>query len=103
MKNVLVTVASVAFLTGCATCNSYDADDPVVGNWGLKLGYEDMSAGHMIVSRDADGVAKASVLWRWASPEPMKNTVLPWTTDAILPTRTGNLLRHFRRGTILSG
>ena len=76
MKNVLVTVASAAFLTGCATCNSYDADDPVVGNWGLKLGYEDMSAGHMIVSRDADGVAKASVLWRWASPEPMKNVVL---------------------------
>ena len=64
-------------LAGCCTCDfGVDPKDPVVGNWGLKLGYENMNAGHMIVSRDADGKAQAVVLWRWASPIPMKNVVL---------------------------
>ena len=64
-------------LAGCCTCDfGVDPKDPVVGNWGLKLGYDSMNAGHMIVSRDANGAAQALVLWRWASPIPMKNVVL---------------------------
>ena len=64
-------------LAGCCTCDfGVDPKDPIVGNWGLKLGYDRMNAGHMIVSRDADGKAQAVVLWRWASPIPMKNVVL---------------------------
>ena len=64
-------------LAGCCTCDyGVDPKDPVVGNWGLRLGYDNMSAGHMIVSRDADGRAQALVLWRWGSPTEMKNVVL---------------------------
>ena len=50
--------------------------DPVVGNWGLRLPYSSMNAGHMIVSRDADGKPQALVLWRWASPVPMKSCAI---------------------------
>ncbi len=67
---VAVTLAAIA--GGGAPC----LKDPMVGNWGLRLGYESMNAGHMILSRDADGKAQALVLWRWASPIPMQNVVL---------------------------
>jgi len=58
-------------LAGCATCDKNC--DPVIGSWGLKLDYDKMNAGHMIVSRDADGNAHALLLWRWASPEKIDN------------------------------
>ena len=76
-KILSLLAAGVSF-AGCISCCDYGVDpkDPAVGNWGLKLGYENMNAGHMIVSRDADGSAQALVLWRWASPIPMKNVVL---------------------------
>ncbi|MBQ6136867.1 MAG: DUF1080 domain-containing protein [Kiritimatiellae bacterium] len=73
--NTLLSAAAALTLAGCATCASYDADDPVVGNWGLRLHYGSMDAGHMILSRDADGRPQALVLWRWASPELQKNVV----------------------------
>ena len=71
-------MAAALALAGCSTLIEapFDAKDPVVGNWGLKLGYDFMNAGHMIVSRDADGKAQALVLWRWASPTPMKDVVV---------------------------
>ncbi len=75
----LIPVAALV-LAGCTTCPKncakYDCSDPVVGNWGLKLPYDEMNAGHMIVSREADGSAKALILWRWASPVPMKSCTL---------------------------
>ncbi len=75
----LVSVAAIA-LAGCTTCNATSCKDsckdPVVGNWGLKLPYGFMDAGHMIVSREADGSAKALILWRWASPTPAKSCKL---------------------------
>ena len=61
---------------GSAKACVFDAKDPVVGNWGLKLPYADMNAGHMIVSRAADGKAEALVLWRWASPTKAKSCTL---------------------------
>ena len=74
---ILSTLAAGLALAGCCTCDfGVDPKDPVVGNWGLKLGYDSMNAGHMIVSRDASGAAQAVVLWRWASPIPMNNVVL---------------------------
>jgi hypothetical protein len=74
---ILSLLAAGVSLAGCVCCDyGVNCKDPVVGNWGLKLGYDSMNAGHMIVSRDADGNAQALVLWRWASPEPMKNVVL---------------------------
>ena len=84
--------AAALVLAGCCSCNdnscactakkcpvSYpvgdgkcSTEDPVVGNWGLKLPYDFMNAGHMIVSRTATGKAEALVLWRWASPTKAK-------------------------------
>jgi len=75
MKKLVMILAAGA-LAGCACDKGVCCKDPVVGNWGLKLGYESMSAGHMIVSRDADGKPQALVLWRWASPTEMQNVVL---------------------------
>ena len=67
-------LAAGLLLAGCCTCDcDVDANDPVIGNWGLKLGYDSMNAGHMIVSRDANGAPQALVLWRWASPVQMNN------------------------------
>lgn len=54
----------------------FDAKDPVVGNWGLKLPYDELYAGSMIVTRGKDGKPSALVLWRWASPTPVKNLVI---------------------------
>ena len=67
-------------LAGCTCTKAPCCKDPLVGNWGLKLGYENMNAGHMIISRDADGKAQALVLWRWASPTPMQNVVIDGRT-----------------------
>lgn len=93
-KGLMVTAvaAGIAAVAGCASTScpnkcktaavadcalramdDYDKNDPVVGNWGLELGYDNMKAGHMIASRDAAGNPQALVLWRWASPTPMKN------------------------------
>ena len=89
MKKILIPLAAM-MIAGCACndCWKYgDPEDPVIGNWGLKLGYDDMNAGHAIFSRDANGNAQALVLWRWASPEPMNDVkiegnkfsyTLPW-------------------------
>ena len=76
MKSVIVPVVSALLFAGCATCQSFDAKDPVVGNWGLKLGYDSMNAGHLIVERDAAGNPQAKMLWRWASPEACSNIQL---------------------------
>jgi len=59
--------------------------DPVIGNWGAKLPYDDMSAGSLIFSRDEEGNAKAFVLWRWGSPE--------WCSDVVVKGKTFSL-RH---------
>lgn len=80
MNAKLMMVGSVAavLITGCCAdrCCMKDRKavgpltiDPVIGNWGAKLPYDDMYAGSLIFSRDENGVAKAFVLWRWGSPE----------------------------------
>ena len=56
-----------AMMSGCCLCNCYK--DPVIGNWGAKLPYDEMYAGSLIFTRDADDTVKAFVLWRWGSPE----------------------------------
>ena len=38
------------------------------GSWGLKLPFESMNAGHLILAKGADGKPKATLLWRWGSP-----------------------------------
>ena len=71
MKQLMIGIAAAAALAGCATCDK--CADPVMGNWGAKLPYDEMFAGSIIFSRDADGAPKAFVLYRWGSPE--------WCTD----------------------
>jgi len=63
----LSAMAAGLALAGCCTCTT--CDDPVIGNWGAKLPYDDMFAGSLIFSRGDDGSPKAFVLWRWGSPE----------------------------------
>ena len=38
------------------------------GSWALKLPFDRMNAGHLIMSKGADGKPKAELLWRWGSP-----------------------------------
>lgn len=76
MLKLAMAGAAVAVLSGCASYPGFDVKDPVVGNWGLKLPFETMNAGHMIVSRDDAGKPQALVLWRWASPVPMTSCTI---------------------------
>ena len=102
MKKILIPLA-VALLAGCecdnCRCKCDDVKDPVVGNWGLKLGYDDMNAGHAIFSRDADGNAQALVLWRWASPEPMQDVKFDGKKFSFFHPRTSNRIE----GTVCGG
>jgi hypothetical protein len=69
-KSVFLLALPV-ILSGCAgtrVCTCADAD-PVIGNWSARLPVEPMPASSLIFSRDADGAAKAFVLYRWGSPE----------------------------------
>ena len=68
MKTMVFSMALAALAGCCCKCS-----DPVIGSWQLKLPYDDMSAGHAKFYRDADGKPQAIVLWRWASPIPMKD------------------------------
>ena len=38
------------------------------GSWGLKLPFDTMNAGHLILARGADNKTTATLLWRWGSP-----------------------------------
>ena len=78
---VLPLLAAMVMTTGCcapaccmksckaATFTARQDIDPVIGNWSATLPYDDMKAASLIFSRDENGVAKAFVLLRWASPE----------------------------------
>jgi len=88
---ILAGLAAAAALAGCCSCDestkcgkdacekacccgaACSEKDPVIGNWGLKLPYADMNAGHMIITRNSYGKAQALVLWRWASPTKAKS------------------------------
>ena len=51
---------------GCAPC-----DNPgcwPFGSWGLKLPFDAMNAGHLILAQGKDGKSTATLLWRWGSP-----------------------------------
>ncbi len=86
-------------LAGCACLKN--CNDPVVGNWGLKLPFDSMSAGHMIVSRSDDGKANAKVLWRWASPTMAKSCDV--NGNAFNIDRGDFVLKGFVVGDALSG
>ena len=71
----LIPILSAAMLAGCmcdkaAKCPATACgNDPVMGNWSADLPYDTMPAGSFIFSRDANGAPKAFVLYRWGSPE----------------------------------
>ncbi|MBO5906041.1 MAG: DUF1080 domain-containing protein [Kiritimatiellae bacterium] len=79
VKSILFSSAVIA-MAGCCSIQDKkcccECKDPIVGNWGLKLPYDAMNAGSMIIERDAEGKASGLVLWRWASPNPVKNLVI---------------------------
>lgn len=75
MKSVVIPLVAAIALTGCSSLNSPKCkcqSGSLVGNWGLKLPYENMNAGHLIVEQNDDGSYKGLMLWRWASPVPTK-------------------------------
>ena len=78
MNAKILAVGAALALAGCVTCNDgIDMSDPVVGYWGLQLlDYNEMAAGHMIVTRTPSGKPEALVLWRCASPIPMQNVAI---------------------------
>ena len=61
----------------CADCGC------VYGNWALKLPFEEMNAGHLILEKGKDGKASALLLWRWGSPEPANVTEIGAKSFAI--------------------
>ncbi len=68
--------------------------DPVIGNWSAKLPYADMNAASLIFSRDENGVAKAFVLLRWASPV--------WCVD-VKVEKDSFSLRHAQHKALIRG
>lgn len=73
---LMASVLAIAALTGCVSCEKSDCcekpgcckKDPVIGNWSAKLPFDKMPAASFIFTREADGSAKALVLYRWGSP-----------------------------------
>ena len=73
MKKIMLPVVAAVALAGCCSFNAPKCPgNTLVGQWGLKLPYDDMNAGHLIVEKEADGTLKGLMLWRWASPVPTK-------------------------------
>ena len=77
--NKLIPILSVTLLAGCV-CDKPKCPmaasrcaDPVMGNWSADLPYDTMPAGSFIFSRDANGAPQAFVLYRWGSPEWVKD------------------------------
>ena len=64
----------------------YRAVDPF-GSWALKLPFETMNAGHLILSKNAEGKPEGLLLWRWGSPFTVEETKL---TDEGFELRFGN-------------
>ncbi len=78
VKTTLLATAVFSLFSGCCCFKDcgYDCKDPVVGNWGLELPYDNMKAGSLIVQRDSAGKPSALVLWRWSSPVNIRNLVI---------------------------
>ena len=53
--------------SACGKCCAKCCRSPY-GTWALKLPFDRMNAGHLILSKGADGKPKAELLWRWGSP-----------------------------------
>lgn len=74
---VLIPVAAGLLLTGCSTIEGFEADNPLIGSWGIKFrDYRDTSAGHLTVTRDEAGNPEAKLLWCISSPETAREVVV---------------------------
>ena len=72
-KIIIPVVAASLTLAGCASFTG--EEKTLVGNWGLKLPYDAMNAGHLIVTAEG-GTTNALLLWRWASPCKAKSVTI---------------------------
>ena len=57
-----------AELDPAASCGKCCKVNCPYGSWGLKLPFESMNAGHLILAKGENGQPKATLLWRWGSP-----------------------------------
>ncbi len=71
--------ATCACATPCACADCGCA----YGNWGLKLPYPEMNAGHLILEKGKDGKPTALLLWRWGSPTPADVTQIDATSFTV--------------------
>lgn len=111
-RGILMGTAVAALVSGCccgggacgvaASRSDQRSIDPVIGNWSVKLPFEDKYAGSFIFSRDENGVPRAFVLCRWGSPE--------WCSDVKVEGDkfsfrhpAGHLIRGTVKGCKLSG
>ena len=57
----------------CAKCRKGGCP---YGTWAMKLPFDRMNAGHLILSKGADGKPAAKLLWRWGSPFDVKKVTM---------------------------
>ena len=95
MKKIMFPLVAALALAGCCglkapkTCPRGD----LVGNWGLKLPFAEMSAGHLIVEKAADGSLSGFMLWRWGSPVTTKYVKIGENGDFELQHAWGPVVR----------
>ena len=66
MARLAVSEIDPAFAAGnCKKCRKCSCP---YGSWAMKLPFDAMNAGHLILSKGADGKPAAKLLWRWGSP-----------------------------------
>lgn len=65
----VVSAAAIAVLADVAVA----ADCPLAGNWSLKLPFDSMYAGSLVVTCAGNGALEGNLLLRWASPEKTKS------------------------------
>ena len=53
---------------GAKCCSARCKGGCPYGSWGMKLPFESMNAGHLILEKGKDGKPTAKLLWRWGSP-----------------------------------
>ena len=79
-----IAILSPGYAACCnGSCTAPKSCGSAYGNWGLKLPYPEMNAGHLILEKGKDGKPSALLLWRWGSPEPANVTAIDATSFTI--------------------
>lgn len=94
---VVSAVAAVAFADVVVA-----ADCPLVGNWSLKLPFDVMPAGSLVVKCTGKGALEGNLLLRWASPEKTKSVTVKGDNFKVV-ARGGQVLEGVIDGDTIKG